>query len=197
VAGRHSRVVLLLAPRHIERADKLEQAISRYGFVCVRRSQIDRESTPRVPNHGTRVILLDTRGELPFIYRDGFLAFVGGTLVPIGGHNLLEPAQWGRPVLFGPYIDHCRDIANLLLEAGGGRQIQNQTDLVSCIDWLLTHPAEAESIGHKAFVMVQAHRGVMTRNLQWIERLLETRDPASRPVPHAEPASIHCTHHSS
>lgn len=196
VAARHPRVVLLLAPRHIERADKLEHVIARYGFACVRRSQIGRESSSCIHNRGPRVILLDTRGELPFIYREGFLAFVGGTLVPIGGHNLLEPAQWGRPVLFGPYIDHCRDIANLLLETGGGRQIRNQSDLVSCIDWLLAHPAEAEGIGHQAFLMVQAHRGVIARNLQWIERLLEKKGPASGIVPNTEPASIHFTHHS-
>ena len=103
-------------------------------------------------------------------------------MVPVGGHNLLEPAQWGRPVIFGPYVDHCRDIAGLLQEAGGGIQIQNQDDLVSQMTRLLTHPSEAEDMGRRAFEVVQSHRGVITRNLRWIDRLLENEHSASFPL---------------
>ena len=77
------------------------------------------------------VILLDSRGELPYVYQLGFVGFVGGTLVPIGGHNLLEPAQWGRPVMFGPYVDHCQDIALQLLQAGGAVQVHQPKDLAT------------------------------------------------------------------
>jgi len=182
VSGRHPQVVLLMAPRHIERASKLELVIRHYGFTCVRRSQSGQDSGDRARNYGPRVILLDTRGELPFVYRAGFLTFVGGTMVPVGGHNLLEPAQWGRPVIFGPYVDHCRDIAGLLQEAGGGIQIQNQDDLVSQMTRLLTHPSEAEDMGRRAFEVVQSHRGVITRNLRWIDRLLENEHSASFPL---------------
>ncbi len=183
VSNRHPQVVLLMAPRHIERASRLEQVIRHYGFTCVRRSQSGQDSGDQARNHGPRVILLDTRGELPFVYRAGFLTFVGGTLVPVGGHNLLEPSQWGRPVIFGPYVDHCRDIAGLLLEAGGGIQIQNQDDLASEMTRLLTHPSEAEDMGRRGFEVVQTHRGVMTRNLQWIDRLLENENSASLSLP--------------
>ena len=179
VSGRHPQVVLLMAPRHIERASKLEQVIQRYGFRCVRRSRSGQDSGVQVHNDGPRVILLDTRGELPFVYRAGFLTFVGGTLVPVGGHNLLEPAQWGRPVIFGPNVDHCRDIAALLLEAGGGIQIQNLDDLVCHMTRLLTHPTEAEDMGRRALEVVQTHRGVIARNLQLIKRFLETEDSDS------------------
>jgi 3-deoxy-D-manno-octulosonic-acid transferase len=183
VSGRHPQVVLLMAPRHIERASKLEQVIRHYGFRCVRRSQSGQDFGDQAHHNGPRVILLDTRGELPFVYREGCLTFVGGTLVPVGGHNLLEPAQWGRPVMFGPYIDHCRDIAGLLLEAGGGIQIQNQDELVSHMTRFITHPSEAEDMGRRAFEVVQAHRGVITRNLQWIDRLLEKEDSTSLSLP--------------
>jgi 3-deoxy-D-manno-octulosonic-acid transferase len=81
--------------------------------------------------------------------------------------------------MFGPYVDHCRDIAGLLLESGGGIQIQNQGELVSHLTRLLTHPSEAEDMGRRAFKLVQTHRGVIARNLQWIDRLLEKEDSAS------------------
>lgn len=190
VSAQHPRAVLLLAPRHIERASKLEQVIRYYGFPCLRRSESRQDSGNHVPIRGARVILLDTRGELPFVYREGCVAYVGGTLVPVGGHNLLEPAQWGRPVMFGPYVDHCRDIANLLLEAGGGIQIQDKEDLVLHMTHLITHPSEAECMGKRAFEVVQAHRGVMPRNLQWIDRLLEKEDQASLSLPATGSSSI-------
>jgi 3-deoxy-D-manno-octulosonic-acid transferase len=179
VVDQHPQVVLLMAPRHIERASKLEQVIRRYGFTCVRRSQSG-QTIENQPDKGRpRVILLDTRGELPLVYGEGYLTFVGGTMVPVGGHNLIEPAQWGKPVLFGPYVDHCRDIASLLLEAGGGLQIQNQHELASQIIRLIAHPSEADGMGKKAFEVVQAHRGVTVRNLQWIDRLMGKDDSSA------------------
>ena len=190
VIARHPQVVLLMAPRHIERASKLEQVIRHYGFTCIRRSQSFRDFGDYAQQNSPRVILLDSRGELPFIYRKGFVTFVGGTLVPVGGHNLLEPAQWGRPVMFGPYVDHCRDIAGLLLESGGGIQIQNQGELAFHLIRLITHPSEAEDMGRRAFQVVQTHRGVIARNLQWIDRLLEKKDSASLSLSVAGSSSI-------
>jgi 3-deoxy-D-manno-octulosonic-acid transferase len=99
--------------------------------------------------------------------------------VPIGGHNLLEPAQWAKPVIFGPHIDHCRDMARLLLEEGGAIQIQNQDELLSQFLHLLDHPLEAEQMGQRAFAVVQRHRGVTTRNLQWIDQLLGVQESPS------------------
>lgn len=189
VIAQHPQAVLVIAPRHIERASKLEQVIRQYGFPCVRRSRLGQDVGDQASHHGPRVVLLDTRGELPFVYREGCATFVGGTLVPVGGHNLLEPAQWGRPVMFGPYVDHCRDIAGLLLEAGGGIQIQNQDDLAFQWIRLITHPSEAEDMGRRALEVVQAHRGVTTRNLQWIEQLLEKENSASLSLPAAGSSS--------
>jgi 3-deoxy-D-manno-octulosonic-acid transferase len=183
VIAQHPQAVLVIAPRHIERAAKLEQVIRQYGFPCVRRSRLGQAVGGQTSHNGPRVIVLDTRGELPFVYREGCATFVGGTLVPVGGHNLLEPAQWGRPVVFGPHVDHCRDIAGLLLETGGGIQIQNQDDLASQLIRLITHPSEAEDMGRRALEMVQTHRGVIARNLQWIDQLVKNRNSASLSMP--------------
>jgi len=190
VIAQHPQAVLVIAPRHIERAAKLEQVIRQYGFPCVRRSRLGQAVGDQISHNGPRVIVLDTRGELPFVYREGCATFVGGTLVPVGGHNLLEPAQWGRPVVFGPHVDHCRDIAGLLLETGGGIQIQNQDDLASQLIRLITHPSEAEDMGRRALEMVQTHRGVIARNLQWIDQLLEKGNSASFPLPVTGSSSI-------
>lgn len=173
VIAQHPQAVLVMAPRHIERAATLEKVIQQCGFACVRRSRLAQNVGEQDFQKGPRVIVLDTRGELAFVYREAWVTFVGGTLVPVGGHNLLEPAQWGRPVLFGPHIDHCRDIAGRLLGAGGGLQIQNQADLASQLVRLIADPSAAEKMGQRALEMVLAHRGVVTRNLQWIDRLLD------------------------
>jgi 3-deoxy-D-manno-octulosonic-acid transferase len=175
VMGQCPQAVLVMAPRHIERVAKLEAVVRQYGLSCVLRSRLVEDAGDPAVSRGPRVILLDTRGELAFVYREALVAFVGGTLVPVGGHNLLEPAQWGRPVIFGPHVDHCRDSAGLLLGASGGRQIQNPDELASQLIHLIAHPAEAEDMGQKALEVVRTHRGVITRNLQWIDQLLDDK----------------------
>ena len=167
----YMNVVLVLAPRHVERAPELEAVIARFGLSCVRRSQMSDMNILSAQHHVPRVIVLDSRGELPYVFRLGFVGFVGGTLVPVGGHNLLEPAQWGRPVLFGPYVDHCRDIAHQLLQAGGAIQIHQTKDLVTHLLHLLKHPAEAEQMGRQALAVVQQNRGVVKENLRLMGQL--------------------------
>jgi 3-deoxy-D-manno-octulosonic-acid transferase len=106
VLSRHPSTRLLLAPRHIERVEAVEAMVSGRGLAVSTRSAMAAGSA----NAGVKpqVIILDSRGELALIYQEATVAFVGGTLVPIGGHNLLEPASWGKPVLFGPYTDSWR-----------------------------------------------------------------------------------------
>jgi 3-deoxy-D-manno-octulosonic-acid transferase len=167
----HMNVVLILAPRHVERAPELETVIARYGLSCVRRSQMSDKNISSAQHQPPRVIVLDSRGELPYVYRLGFVGFVGGTLVPVGGHNLLEPAQWGRPVIFGPYIDHFRDIADQFLQAGGAVQVHQPKDLVTHLLHLLEHPAAAEQMGRQGLSVVQQNRGVVKENLRLIGQL--------------------------
>ncbi len=168
----NSDMVLVMAPRHIERSFHLEKTIKEKGFPCIRKSQLMKGALRSAQTRGARVILLDTRGELVYVYRVGYVGFVGGTFVPIGGHNLLEPAHWGRPVMFGPYIDHCRESARILLESGGAIQVDNQEELMVQLTELIQHPSKAQDMGEKAYQAVQAHRGVIAENLKHLDRLL-------------------------
>ncbi len=164
-------LVLLMAPRHIERVTQVEEMIRANGLPVWRRSLMGRASASlRVS--GPRVILLDTRGELATVYRFATVAFVGGSLVPVGGHNLLEPAVWGKPVFFGPYTDHCAEVAGLLLQAGGGRQVSDVTQLVAAMSELLRDRTRLQFVGDAARAMVRDNQGALQRSLEVVEAFL-------------------------
>ncbi|MEP6959006.1 MAG: glycosyltransferase N-terminal domain-containing protein, partial [Nitrospirota bacterium] len=169
--------VLLLAPRHIERAESVEAMIRARGFAVQRRSTIGQGAAQRPI--GPRVLVLDSRGELAAIYREAVVAFVGGTLVPIGGHNLLEPAQWAKPVLFGPYTDHCAEIADLLIQAGGGHRVLQAEDLTRQVMALFSDDKERERMGRSARQVVEQNQGALQQTLEAIDRLLTTQQGSS------------------
>ena len=158
--------VLMLAPRHIERVERVETTLREAGFVVQRRSRI------REKQSGPRVVILDTRGELSRAYCEAVVAFVGGTLVPVGGHNLLEPAVWGTPVMFGPHTDHCAEVATLLSEAGGGRRVAGVEDLVASLDEWLGQPEIRCRVGQAARQAVLDNQGALTQSLELIETCL-------------------------
>lgn len=162
----HPSAVLMLAPRHIERAERVEATLREARLVVQRRSQI------REKQSGPRVVILDTRGELSRAYREAAVAFVGGTLVPVGGHNLLEPAGWGTPVMFGPYTDHCAEVATLLSETGGGKRVAGVEDLVASLDEWLGQPEIRYRAGQAAKQAVLDNQGALTRSLESIETCL-------------------------
>lgn len=173
----HPATVLMVAPRHIERAEKVEAMFREAGFSVQRKSLI------REKQAGARVIILDTRGELARAYREAVVAFVGGTLIPVGGHNLLEPAVWGTPVLFGPYTDHCAEVAALLQEAEGGRRVMGVDDLVYSLQEWLSHPHVRERVGQSARQAVLDNQGALARSLEFIESCLKSEPVHSnRPV---------------
>src|SRR5262245_1570946 len=180
--------VLLLAPRHIERVESVETLIRARGVAVQRRSAIGQDGEVRAI--GPRVLVLDSRGELPAIYRDAVVAFVGGTFVPIGGHNLLEPAQWAKPVLFGPYTDHCAEIADLLVQAGGGLRVSHAEDLTRQVMALFSDDQERERMGRLARQVVEQNQGALQQTLEAIERLLKQQQDGSgatlakRSLPH-------------
>jgi len=173
----HPSLVLMLVPRHIERVDRVEAMVWEAGLACHRRSR----STD--VGYGPRVIILDTRGELARAYHEATVAFVGGTLVPVGGHNLLEPAVWGKPVLFGPYTDHCAETATWLLEAGGGFQVHGPEDIVRYVDEWLVHQGRRESVGGAARQVVMDNQGALQRSLHFIEAQLASSLLASQSTP--------------
>lgn len=170
--------VLLLAPRHIERSDALAETIRSFGFPVVRRSRLpetgDRETV------GPRVIILDTRGELAHAYGLAYMAFVGGTLVPVGGHNLLEPAAWGTPVCFGPYTDHCQEIADLLVESGGGIRVDNGHGLTEALMKGMQNQEWVSRIGLRVRKVIDDNQGVVEKNVSMVEHIVDFGE--SRPL---------------
>jgi 3-deoxy-D-manno-octulosonic-acid transferase len=115
--------------------------------------------------------LLDTLGELAALYSRATVAFVGGTLAPIGGHNLLEPAQAGVPVVFGPSIDNVRDAAARLEAVGGGIRVADEDALVAAIDALIAHPEDAARRG-RAAAAAAITGGVAARTLAAMDAYL-------------------------
>jgi 3-deoxy-D-manno-octulosonic-acid transferase len=177
LVAQYPSAVLLLAPRHIERTESVEAMIRARGMAVQRRSTIG-QGAAQMPT-GPRVLVLDSRGELAAIYREAVVAFVGGTLVPIGGHNLLEPAQWAKPVLFGSYTDHCAEIAELLTHAGGGRRILQAEDLTRQVITLFSDEKERERMGQAARQVVEQNQGALQQTLEAIDRLLTTQQGSS------------------
>ncbi len=142
---------LVLCPRKIERAPEIAAQAEARGFrVALRRK-------PRP----AQVLVVDTLGELRLLYALAEVAFVGGTLVPVGGHNLLEPALWGKPVLFGPYVESISDLAEELENAGGGKMVSpNPENLAQTVAELLPR---AREFGMQAFMVAKRHRGAARR----------------------------------
>jgi 3-deoxy-D-manno-octulosonic-acid transferase len=167
-------LVLVLAPRHIERAAQVEATVRAAGLPVMRRSMM--ESLPRASVSGSRVIILDSRGELAWLYKEATVAFVGGTLVPIGGHNLLEPAVWGKPVFFGPHTDHCAEMAELLIRADGAVQVHDAQELVRRMTEVLLDDSRLLELGRAARRVVEENQGALQVCLDQIARLLSDRD---------------------
>ncbi|MCX7057707.1 MAG: DegT/DnrJ/EryC1/StrS family aminotransferase, partial [Proteobacteria bacterium] len=121
----------------------------------------------------TEVLLLDTLGELVPFYAAGDVAYVGGTLVPIGGHNLLEPAALARPLLAGPYTFNDSSVARLLVEAGALGVVVDAAGLAASVERLLAEPAAAHAAGERGRAAVVANQGALGRLLARVERLLQ------------------------
>ena len=171
VLSRYPSARLLLAPRHIERADAVEAMIRGRGLTVRRRTAGGCHSDQR--EAGSQVLILDSRGELAVVYREATVAFVGGTFVPIGGHNLLEPALWAKPVLFGPYTDHCADIAAMLVQSGGGRCVMTTGELTQQLIQLFDCPDECIRMGRAAEAMVRQNQGALQATIDAIDNILD------------------------
>lgn len=166
-------VLLLLAPRHPERADEVQALAERFGFSVQRRT----EHRPCAP--ATGVFLVDTLGELRIFYGMADVAFVGGSLIPRGGHNVLEPAAAGRPVLFGPYMFNFAEIAQGLQESGGGIEVTDGETLACWILRLLSKPDRRAEIGVKGQGFVSANHGAVERVMALLDTLLPPEPPTS------------------
>lgn len=177
---RYHDLVFILAPRHLDRLNQLEKILSGFKMPFVRRTQLDQllpansEKTKNVPDD-RRMILLDTMGELSKIYSVADVAFVGGSLVPIGGHNLLEPAIYGVPVLFGPHVNNFKQEARLLISSGGGIQVEDPDGLFVSLSGLLANDEQRRNLGRKAREAIEKKTGVASRTADLIFSALEKR----------------------
>ena len=163
---KHPNCMLVLAPRHPERASSVAELINAQGSVCRRRS------AGEVRLKAGEVLLLDTLGELTHFYAAAHVAFVGGSLVPVGGHNLLEPAALGLPVLAGPHLGNVRDIAEMLRHAGGLIVVDDAKTLGEAFIWLVGNPGTRQHIGQAAQQIVIANRGALDKALKLIGLVL-------------------------
>jgi 3-deoxy-D-manno-octulosonic-acid transferase len=161
--------LLVLAPRHPNRFGEVADWLERQGIAYTRRSQ---SSAMDAARQGRNVLLLDTLGELLYFYAAADVAFVGGSLAPIGGHNLLEPAALGLPVLTGPNNSNSEDVARLLLECGAAEIVRDGTELGSRVTELLADHALRVEMGNRGRAAVDRNRGALDKLLTLIEALL-------------------------
>jgi 3-deoxy-D-manno-octulosonic-acid transferase len=163
---RHPDALLILVPRHPERFNGVFELCGKVGLNTVRRS------TAAPVNDTTQVLLGDTMGELLFLYALADIAFVGGSLVANGGHNLLEPAALGKPVLAGPHLFNFLEIAAQLREAGALREAADAQQLADTVGELWQKPEEAEQMRTAAAAVMQRNQGALGRLLDGLGRLL-------------------------
>jgi len=164
---------LVLAPRHVERADDAAAALQKAGLLFCR---LGGESPAEAC-----VLLVDAMGWLPSFFVCARVAFVGGTLVPVGGHNVLEPAVAGIPVIFGPYVEHTREAAQALLACGGGFQVSDASSLAEVLERLLGTAETSASAGRNAQALVRSWQGATQRTLGHLEPVLSPSLAAGRP----------------
>jgi len=169
VRSAHPGTLLVLAPRHPPRFDEVAQALHASGFEFVRRSAGAESGS----DAGCAVLLLDTLGELLDFYAAADVAFVGGSLAPVGGHNLLEPAALGVPVLTGPSYSNSEEIARLLIARGAAEVVHDAAELGTRASELLGDPAARERMGAAGRASVDSNRGALAKLLALIEPLLE------------------------
>lgn len=158
--------LLVLVPRHPERFSAVTRLCQK-AFGTAQRSQ------QRGPMDAEVAVLVgDTMGELQLFFAACDVAFVGGSLVATGGHNLLEPAAVGKPSVFGPHMFNFSEIAALTLERGAGVQIDSATELAPVVAKLLADPAQRDAVGQAGRKLVEENRGALERTLVLIEKLL-------------------------
>jgi 3-deoxy-D-manno-octulosonic-acid transferase len=171
---RHAGLRLILAPRRPERFEEVAAMAAGQGFAVARRSGLE----PAKPQHlrHAQVLLLDTIGELRAFYGYATVAFVGGSLVPHGGQNILEAAQFARPIVVGPHMSNFRDMTRVFLRAGALRQVASAAELAPALEELFENAAMREALGQAALRLLEANRGATDRVIEAVAELLDVRE---------------------
>jgi 3-deoxy-D-manno-octulosonic-acid transferase len=168
VRERVPRARLLIAPRHPERFAAVPGMVEAAGFRCLRRSGLDPQAW-----HGDEVMVLDTLGELAQVYALASVVFVGGSLVPAGGHNILEPAVAGRPVIVGPHMENFQEIADEFRAEQAIVQVASTEELGSQVAALFLDERRRSALGERARGVVCRNRGAVARSADALVALLK------------------------
>jgi 3-deoxy-D-manno-octulosonic-acid transferase len=160
---------LVIAPRDVHRALDISKMISAQGMAVALRTTVNKKSHPH------DVLVLDTMGELGHVYALCSVAFVGGSFVPIGGHNLLEPAAFGVPVLFGPHTHNFELMSESILGSGGAMRVQDGTELKDAMKRLLLDSGLQRRMGERAKVFVVENRGALKRVVGYVAQNMIAR----------------------
>jgi 3-deoxy-D-manno-octulosonic-acid transferase len=163
--------LLILAPRHPERFGEVERLCRHEGLATVRRTALAIDVEPRAD-----AVVLDTIGELAQIYQLATVVFVGGSLVPAGGHNILEPALFGKPIVFGPHMHNFAEIAETFLANRAAVQVHSDRELAEVVVGLVNDSVRRASLGAAARALVDANRGAKDRTVAVITSLLPVQD---------------------
>jgi 3-deoxy-D-manno-octulosonic-acid transferase len=159
--------LLILAPRHPARFGEVERLAREEGFVTVRRSDLPIDADPRAD-----VVVLDTLGELAQVYQLATAVFVGGSLADYGGHNILEPAVFGKPIVFGPHMQNFKEIADTFVANAAAIQVHSEGELDGALRTLVMDPVGRARLGAAARALVEANRGAKDKTLAVIADLL-------------------------
>jgi 3-deoxy-D-manno-octulosonic-acid transferase len=162
--------LLVIAPRNPERFGAVVQLAKDQAFVTVRRSDLPIDAEPRA-----EIVVLDTIGELAQVYQIATAVFVGGSLVDTGGHNILEPAVFGKPIVFGSHMQNFREIADTFVAHDAGIQVSNAKGLEEALVALLTDPVRRARVGAAARALVESNRGAKDKSLAVIAQVLPLR----------------------
>ncbi|HAK54656.1 MAG TPA: 3-deoxy-D-manno-octulosonic acid transferase [Acidobacteria bacterium] len=169
--------LLIIAPRHPQRFDDVVRLVESTGFSVARRTDLPIDSEPRMD-----VVVLDTIGELARLYQVATVVFVGGSLVDAGGHNILEPAVFGKPIVFGPQMQNFQEIAEAFVASNAACQVRSEREFEEALMALLADPARRAGLGAAARALVESNRGAKQRSLSAIQDLLPPEDSDSTPT---------------
>ncbi len=160
--------LLILAPRHVERASLVARWVAEKGLACQFHSELAGGRPRRA-----EVVVVDTVGDLFRIYSLATVVFCGGSLVPLGGQNILEPAAWGKPVIYGPHMDDFSEARSMLESCGAGRTVYSASDLARAARRILAEPALACKLGEAARKALKDHNGAVHRHAEAVRLLWE------------------------
>jgi 3-deoxy-D-manno-octulosonic-acid transferase len=170
----HPSVRLILVPRHKERFDEVAKLIVDRGYALLRRSQMQSEQS-KINNQKSKILLIDTLGELSAVWGLADIAFVGGTFAPRGGQNMIEPAGYGAAVVVGPGVWNFQDTVNHLLACGGAAQVATQQEFEKVLGTLAASGQQRRNLGDAAQSFVRSQHGATNRTIDLLDRLLPGR----------------------